>query len=134
MKICYCFQYQILLGKYIIFYSKENSFLLSQLYDVDTYLLIGLTDRMYDGKYLWTDQSSVDYTNWYRNYYYYTSTDCVHFNIFNDKWVNRDCNIKAGFICQRRKYHNAIHKFGFPFLLLSFYYYFRIISFKKKIS
>ena len=26
-------------------------------------MLMGLTDSMYEGTYLWTDQSSVDYTN-----------------------------------------------------------------------
>ena len=91
----------------MIFYSNENAFILSQLYDVSAYLLIGLTDSMYEGTFLWTDQSSVDYTNWYRYYYYGTTTDCVYFHSVNGKWLNRVCKSETGYICQKRKYNNC---------------------------
>ena len=88
----------------LIFYSNENAFLLSQLHDVPAYMLIGLTDSMYEGTYLWADQSSVDYTNWNRYYYYGTTTNCVHFHGVTGKWVNRDCKTETSFICQKCKY------------------------------
>ena len=94
-------------------FSNENAFLLSQLHDVGVYLLIGLTDNMYEGTYLWTDQSSVDYTNWYRYYYYGPTTDCGYFHAVNGKWVNRDCKTETGFICQKRKYCNCIYELFF---------------------
>lgn len=102
----------------LIFFSYENAFLLSQLHDVDAYMLIGLTDSMYEGTYLWTDQSSVDYTNFYGYYFYGPNTDCVHFHGISGKWLKRDCKIETGFVCQKCKYYNQIYELGF---FVSFY-------------
>lgn len=117
----------------ITFYSHENAFLLSQLHDVGVYLLIGLTDSMYEGTYLWTDQSSVDYTNWYRYYYYGPTTDCVYFHGVNGKWVNRDCKTETGFICQKCKYFKCTYELCF-FIFFTFFLCLIIVSHKRDIS
>ena len=42
----------------------ENAFVLSQLKSPGNVIWLGLTDRRFEGSFLWTDQSSVDFTYW----------------------------------------------------------------------
>ena len=91
-------------------YSYENAFILSQLYDAHEPMWIGFTNKMRQSSFLWTDQSSVDYTNWYSRQpwwrRYFNRRDCVQFKPeyrYRGRWVDANCNVEAGFICQKRK-------------------------------
>ena len=97
---------------YALFYacSYENSFILSQLYDAHEPMWIGFTNKMKQRSFLWTDQSSVDYTNWYsrRTWWrrFFNRRDCVQFKPeyrYRGRWVDSNCNVETGFICQKRK-------------------------------
>ena len=106
------FSHSAYLWIYALFYaySYENAFILSQLFDAHEPMWIGFTNKMRQRSFLWTDQSSVDYTNWYsrRPWWrrFFNRRDCVQFKPeyrYRGGWVDSNCNVEAGFICQKRK-------------------------------
>ncbi|KAL8165111.1 UNVERIFIED_CONTAM: hypothetical protein K2H54_029311 [Gekko kuhli] len=74
---------------------------------------IGLHDIIEEGNFLWTDGSSVRYTNWvsgapgssHHRFYFHFNEDCVTMIKEPEKWAgnwkNRKCSINYGYICQK---------------------------------
>ncbi|XP_065683392.1 uncharacterized protein LOC100215503 isoform X1 [Hydra vulgaris] len=83
----------------------ENSFLLSKLYDAHEPLYIGMSDRQYERTFIWNDQTSVDYTNWYiAQPSWYGDEDCVEimpYFVQQGRWNDINCKKENGFICSK---------------------------------
>ncbi|XP_015279236.1 PREDICTED: macrophage mannose receptor 1-like [Gekko japonicus] len=71
---------------------------------------IGLHDIIEEGRFLWTDGSSVRYTNWAptpsrQRFHFSSNEDCVTMIKEPEKWAGiwkeRKCSIKYGYICQK---------------------------------
>ena len=86
-------------------FSYQNAFLLSQLKNAGHHIWIGLTDSKFEGTFLWTDQSSVDYTNWRGSEPNdMQGEDCAEFNSnYNHRggWNDVSCDAKLKFACQK---------------------------------
>jgi len=84
----------------------ENAFLFSQMKNVFTKLYIGLNDIKTERKFQWSDQSKVDFTNWYSRQpdNYWGREDCVEmwpFSVHKGKWNDVQCSSELGYICQK---------------------------------
>ena len=81
---------------------------MSQLNDAPESAFIGLSDRFKEGTFLWDDQTTVDYTNWYlRQPSRYGNEDCVELLPYfkhHGRWNDIDCSQVTGFICQKSKF------------------------------
>ncbi|XP_015279234.1 PREDICTED: macrophage mannose receptor 1-like [Gekko japonicus] len=74
---------------------------------------IGLHDIIEEGRFLWTDGSSVRYTNWANSspsssrhgFFFHSNEDCVAMIKEPEKWAgnwkDRKCSINYGYICQK---------------------------------
>ncbi|XP_054847998.1 macrophage mannose receptor 1-like [Eublepharis macularius] len=99
-----------------------QAFLTMHLQNMPVDAWIGLHDRIEEGKFLWTDGSSMSYTNWvngapgysgyrlrrYNHYHFHIghpTGDCVAMIKKPEKWAgnwkDRLCSIKYGYICQK---------------------------------
>ncbi|XP_027514430.1 macrophage mannose receptor 1-like [Corapipo altera] len=94
-----------------------QAFLFYHLKDATTDVWIGLNDINQESTFLWTDGSTVTYTNWvngapeqkqsYFDYYYFETltdvtveTDCVFIMKSDGKWRDDSCENERGYICQ----------------------------------
>ncbi|XP_073485831.1 macrophage mannose receptor 1-like [Aquarana catesbeiana] len=75
---------------------------------------IGMNDVNSEHKFLWTDQSGVQYTNWAKGhpsgshvYAHDDDTDCVAIKagsaLDSGTWIEEDCDLDKGYICQKSK-------------------------------
>uniref|UniRef100_A0A8C0UYV8 Macrophage mannose receptor 1-like n=1 Tax=Cyanistes caeruleus TaxID=156563 RepID=A0A8C0UYV8_CYACU len=84
--------------------SQVQAFLTFHLKDVANETWIGLNDINSEGKYLWTDGSIFDYSNWARGFPFRDITDCISMtkrSVDNaGLWENTDCQHKKSYICQ----------------------------------
>ncbi|XP_006815865.2 macrophage mannose receptor 1-like [Saccoglossus kowalevskii] len=84
-----------------------QSFLISKLRYVSSALWIGLSDISYQNRFIWTDGTPVDYTNWAAdepNGYY--ADDCVEMMYISShagQWNDISCDSERGYICQGDK-------------------------------
>ncbi|XP_069815124.1 macrophage mannose receptor 1-like [Dendropsophus ebraccatus] len=86
-----------------------QSFLMSNLRNVKADVWIGLHDKNKAGKFVWTDQSGVYYTNWDKGhplfYRHFDSVDCVTLqsgSVLNaGTWIEQECHLNKGYICQK---------------------------------
>lgn len=84
----------------------ENAFLFSQMKGLFDKLYIGFNDIKNEGKFHWSDQSSVDFTSWNSRQpdNYFNSEDCAEiwpFATQKGKWNDVDCSSQLGYICQK---------------------------------
>ena len=71
---------------------------------------IGLNDRQTEGKFEWTDGSSVDYTKWGYDYDNRRrqpdnrggDEDCVYMYMTNT-WFDSACDQELAFMCEKKK-------------------------------
>ncbi|NXC92725.1 MRC1 protein, partial [Certhia familiaris] len=104
------------LGGNLVTISKkeEQAFLMSLLKNAATDAWIGLNDINQEHTYLWTDGSSVDYTNWAKgSRSYYSMDDCV-FLMKNPieqagKWKDEGCKASKSYICQKSSDPKLLH-------------------------
>ncbi|GAB0184746.1 macrophage mannose receptor 1-like [Grus japonensis] len=100
----------------VVMLSKQ-AFLLYHLKDATANVWIGMNDINEEFTFLWTDGSTVSYTNWvngaperkqsYFDYYEFESltditveTDCVFIMKSDGKWRDDSCDNERGYICQ----------------------------------
>ncbi|XP_072174350.1 macrophage mannose receptor 1-like [Diadema setosum] len=86
-------------------HSRElQAFLSSKMADITFNVYIGLSDTQSGGRYLWTDGSGVDFTNWARGEpNNYGHGDCAEMMFHQERvglWNDNDCNIANGYICR----------------------------------
>ncbi|XP_054027247.1 macrophage mannose receptor 1 [Dryobates pubescens] len=96
---------------------QVQAFLLYHLKAATTDVWIGMNDINRELTFLWTDGSSVSYTNWapgapekkqsYFNHYdlemltdFSIETDCVSMVRSDGRWRDQSCDNEAGYICQ----------------------------------
>ncbi|XP_077347036.1 macrophage mannose receptor 1 [Lithobates pipiens] len=90
-----------------------QAFLTYNIKNLKNDVWIGMNDVNAEHKFLWTDQSGVEYTNWAKGHpsgsQYYShddDTDCVAMKIGaldSGTWVEEDCDLDKGYICQKSK-------------------------------
>ncbi|NXU54453.1 MRC1 protein, partial [Turnix velox] len=85
---------------------ETQAFLMSLLKTAETDAWIGLNDINHEHKYLWTDGSPVEYTNWAKgSRSYYSKEDCVYMKKSPieqaGKWKDEDCTTSKSYICQK---------------------------------
>nr|XP_006816218.1 PREDICTED: uncharacterized protein LOC102809517 [Saccoglossus kowalevskii] len=89
-----------------------QAYLTSNLRDIEYSMWIGLSDTIQEGKYRWTDGSSVDYYNWRAGEPNGENQEnCVemHFQGYGGLWNDGSCDSTAGYICQGKKdYSNPV--------------------------
>ncbi|XP_053915277.1 macrophage mannose receptor 1 isoform X1 [Cuculus canorus] len=96
---------------------QVQAFLFYHLKDAMTNVWIGMNDINEESTFLWTDGSTVSYTNWvngapenkqvYFDFYYYEKltditmeTDCVFIMKSDGKWRDDSCDNEIGYLCQ----------------------------------
>ncbi|XP_074013799.1 macrophage mannose receptor 1-like [Numenius arquata] len=96
---------------------QVQAFLFYNLKDAMTNVWIGMNDIGAESTFLWTDGSTVSYTNWangapekkqrYFDYYYLETltditveTDCVLIVKSDGRWRDDSCDNERGYICQ----------------------------------
>ncbi|XP_070535732.1 macrophage mannose receptor 1-like [Ptychodera flava] len=88
-------------------HSQEiQSFMTSQLRDIDYTMWIGLSDQITPGKFRWQDGSVVDYTNWASgepNGKLQENCAEMHFGSIHGQWNDADCEGTRGYVCQAYK-------------------------------
>lgn len=86
---------------------RVQAFLTSKLNYFPTDAWIGLNDINEELKFLWTDGSTVDYTNWAKGFPSYSSDngDCTAVRNKPMKeagsWRHMYCSLKKGYVCQK---------------------------------
>uniref|UniRef100_A0A8C5T7L3 MRC1 protein n=1 Tax=Malurus cyaneus samueli TaxID=2593467 RepID=A0A8C5T7L3_9PASS len=93
---------------------EVQAFLMSLLKNAVTDAWIGLNDINQEHTYLWTDGSSVDYTNWAKgSRSYYSMDDCVYMlkNPIEQagKWKDEGCKASKSYICQKNSDPKLLH-------------------------
>uniref|UniRef100_A0A8C3XBH0 Mannose receptor C-type 1 n=1 Tax=Cyanoderma ruficeps TaxID=181631 RepID=A0A8C3XBH0_9PASS len=73
---------------------QVQAFLFYHLKYATTNVWIGMNDINRESTFLWTDGSTVSYTNWA------TGTDCVFIMKSDGKWRDDSCDNKRGYVCQ----------------------------------
>ncbi|GMS82605.1 hypothetical protein PENTCL1PPCAC_4780, partial [Pristionchus entomophagus] len=70
-------------------------------YGITNGLLIGL--KFVDDKYVWSDGSDVDYSNWAPGFPDTSFGECVSMgiNLFAGKWMNTDCSTTLPYMCTK---------------------------------
>ncbi|XP_066921242.1 lymphocyte antigen 75-like isoform X2 [Clytia hemisphaerica] len=85
--------------------SYENAWILSHAHAHTVNLYIGFTDLNSEKKFIWSDQSSVEYTHWDRNEpSSHGDEDCVEMRTYvqsKGKWNDIGCDKKNGFVCKK---------------------------------
>ncbi|XP_015472732.1 macrophage mannose receptor 1-like [Parus major] len=110
--------------------NQVQAFLTFHLKDVANETWIGLNDINSEGKYLWTDGSIFDYSNWARGFpsrdivqvvdwkYVTIQTDCISMtkrSVDNaGLWENTDCQHKKSYICQMDSEPELFHPTSAP--------------------
>ena len=90
-------------------YSYENAFIFSQLQGVTQSVYIGLNDLQIERTFRWSDQSPLDYVNWYSRQpdNYWSREDCgeiwPYYN-HKGKWNDVSCLGEQPYICQKGKH------------------------------
>uniref|UniRef100_A0A8C3EKU1 Uncharacterized protein n=1 Tax=Corvus moneduloides TaxID=1196302 RepID=A0A8C3EKU1_CORMO len=93
---------------------EVQAFLFYHLKYATTNVWIGMNDINQESTFLWTDGSTVSYTNWvhgapekkqsYFDFYEYETltddTDCVFIMKSDGKWRDDSCDNKRGYVCQ----------------------------------
>ncbi|XP_074721575.1 macrophage mannose receptor 1-like [Strix uralensis] len=96
---------------------QVQAFLFYHLKDATTNVWVGMNDINKESTFLWTDGSTVSYTNWvngapeqkqsFFDYYDYETlmdvtveTDCVFIMKSDGKWRDDSCDNERGYICQ----------------------------------
>ncbi|KAK3105448.1 hypothetical protein FSP39_025489 [Pinctada imbricata] len=65
------------------------------------HIWIGLSDTEKEGDYRWTNGDSLNYTNWgFREPTGTPWQNCVAYDRDTDKWDDKDCYLKYGWVCQ----------------------------------
>ncbi|KAM8967854.1 macrophage mannose receptor 1 isoform 2-T2 [Pelodytes ibericus] len=91
-----------------------QAFLTYNSKSASSHLWIGMNDVNSEHKFLWTDQSSVNYLNWAKGhpsgshiYAHDDDTDCVAIKtgtiLDAGTWTEIDCSKEKGYICQKNK-------------------------------
>uniref|UniRef100_A0A8C3H2D1 Uncharacterized protein n=1 Tax=Corvus moneduloides TaxID=1196302 RepID=A0A8C3H2D1_CORMO len=90
---------------------EVQAFLFYHLKYATTNVWIGMNDINQESTFLWTDGSTVSYTNWVHAHHLLTAfcngcassllqTDCVFIMKSDGKWRDDSCDNKRGYVCQ----------------------------------
>ena len=69
-------------------------------------LWIGLTDQVEEGAFLWINGEQSSFTDWYdgepSDHGAPPGEDCVMIWRHHQRWIDGDCDFKAGYICESK--------------------------------
>ncbi|XP_026880090.2 macrophage mannose receptor 1-like [Electrophorus electricus] len=88
---------------------NENDFVASYLRDIAHHVWIGLSDRLHEGKFAWTDGTSpVLFTNWAEkepnnNDGQEHCVSMTHNHLVTGLWNDENCGEKRGWVCYTKK-------------------------------
>ena len=86
--------------------AQEQAFVASQAAKFgNTRFWIGLNDKRVEGKFEWSDSSSVIYKNWYRGEPNNAGgvEDCAEINGRRPQWNDLPCTHNSGYICKQKR-------------------------------